>query len=126
MKVCFPVAEAEGVDSEVYGHFGSAPVFIIVDTKDNHVTTINNKDQHHAHGACNPLKALNNQKVDAIVVGGIGAGALTKLNQQGIKVFRAQAQKVKENIKLLTDHILTEFTLQHTCAGHGQGISCGH
>lgn len=126
MKVCFPVAEEEGLNSEVYGHFGSAPVFIIVDTKDNHVTTINNKDQHHAHGACNPLKALNNQQVDAIVVGGIGAGALTKLNQQGIKVFRAQAQKVKENIKLLKDHILTEFTMQHTCAGHGHGISCGH
>lgn len=126
MKVCFPVAEAEGVDSEVYGHFGSAPVFIIVDTKDNNVTTINNKDQHHAHGACNPLKALNNQHIDAIIVGGIGAGALTKLNQQGIKVFQAQAQKVKENIKLLKDHTLPEFTMQHTCAGHGHGISCGH
>jgi predicted Fe-Mo cluster-binding NifX family protein len=126
MKVCFPVSEVKGIESEVYGHFGSAAAFIVVDTATNNVTTINNKDQHHAHGACNPLKALNNQKIDAIVVGGIGAGALTKLNQQGIKVFRAQAQKVKENIKLLKDHILTEFTLQHTCAGHGQGGGCGH
>jgi predicted Fe-Mo cluster-binding NifX family protein len=126
MKICFPVAEVKGIESEVYGHFGSAAAFIVVDTATNNVTTINNKDQQHAHGACNPLKALNNQKVDAIVVGGIGAGALTKLNQQGIKVFRAQAQKVKENIKLLTDHILTEFTLQHTCAGHGHGGGCGH
>ena len=126
MKICFPVSEVKGIESEVYGHFGSAAAFIVVDTATNNVTTINNKDQHHAHGACNPLKALNNQKIDAIVVGGIGAGALTKLNQQGIKVFRAQAQKVKENIKLLKDHILTEFTLQHTCAGHGQGGGCGH
>ena len=125
MKVCFPVLKAEGMDSEVYGHFGSAPAFIVVETDSNDVTTINNNDQHHAHGACNPIKALNNQKVDAIVVGGIGAGALIKLNQQGIKVFQAQAQTVQENIQMLKDHDLPEFTLQHTCAGHGHGMGCG-
>ena len=99
MKVCFPVLKAEGMDSEVYGHFGSAPAFMVVETENNTTTTITNSDQHHTHGACNPLKALDNQRVDAIVVGGIGAGALTKLNQQGIKVFQAQAQTVRENIR---------------------------
>jgi predicted Fe-Mo cluster-binding NifX family protein len=126
MKVCFPVLKAEGMNSEVYGHFGSAPAFIVFETDSNDVTTINNDDQHHAHGACNPMKALNNQKVDAIVVGGIGAGALIKLNQQGIKVFQAQAQTVRENIQILRDQNLPEFTLQHTCAGHGQGMGCRH
>jgi predicted Fe-Mo cluster-binding NifX family protein len=126
MKVCFPVLKAEGMNSEVYGHFGSAPAFIVVETDSNDVTTINNDDQHHAHGACNPIKALNNQKVDAIVVGGIGAGALIKLNQQGIKVFQAQAQTVQENIQILKDQNLPEFTMQQTCAGHGHGMGCGH
>ena len=126
MKVCFPVLKAEGMKSEVYGHFGSAPAFIVVETDSNDVTTINNNDQHHAHGACNPIKALNNQKVDAIVVGGIGAGALIKLNQQGIKVFQSQAQTVRENIQMLKDQDLPEFTLQHTCAGHEHGMGCGH
>lgn len=126
MKICFPVVADHGITSEVYGHFGSAPAFIIVETENNTVTTINNKDQHHSHGACNPLKALNNQKVDAIVVGGIGAGALMKLNQQGMKVFQARAQIVKDNIQLLRDQKLPEFTMQHTCAGHGHGGGCGH
>jgi predicted Fe-Mo cluster-binding NifX family protein len=126
MKVCFPVLKAEGLESEVYGHFGSAPVFIVVDTENNNVTSINNSDQHHVHGACNPLKAVNNQKVDAVVVGGIGGGALTRLNQLGIKVFQAQAQTVRENIQMLKNQNLTEFTLQHTCAGHGHGGGCGH
>ena len=126
MKVCFPVLKAEGMNSEVYGHFGSAPAFIVFETDSNDMTTINNDDQHHAHGACNPMKALNNQKVDAIVVGGIGAGALIKLNQQGIKVFHAQAQTVRENIQRLRDQNLPEFTLQQTCAGHGQGMGCRH
>ena len=126
MKVCFPVGKAEGLESKVYGHFGSAPVFIVVDTENNNVTIINNNDQHHAHGACNPMKALNDQTVDAIVVGGIGAGALSRLNQLGIKVFQAQAQTVRENIQMLKDQNLPEFTLQHTCAGHGHGGGCGH
>jgi len=101
MKICFPVAEVKGIESEVYGHFGSAPTFIIVETENNHVTTINNNDQQHAHGACNPLKKFNNQQVDALVVSGIGMGALTVLNQSGIKVFHAQAQTVHENIALM-------------------------
>jgi len=126
MKVCFPVGKAEGLESKVYGHFGSAPVFIVVDTENNNVTIINNNDQHHAHGACNPMKALNDQTVDAIVVGGIGAGALSRLNQIGIKVFQAQTQTVRENIQMLKDQNLPEFTLQHTCAGHGHSGGCGH
>jgi predicted Fe-Mo cluster-binding NifX family protein len=126
MKVCFPVNKEEGIDSKVYGHFGSAPVFILVDTENNSVTTLKNKDQHHEHGACNPLKALNNEKVDAVVVGGLGAGALNKLKQLGILVFRAQAPTVKENLALLHNKNLAEFTQQHCCAGHAQGIGCGH
>lgn len=126
MKVCFPVLKAEGLDSEVYGHFGSAPVFIVVETENNDVTTINNKDQHHTHGACNPLKALNNQKVDAVVVGGIGGGALSRLNQSGIKVFQAQASTLKENIALLKTRNLPELTLSHCCPGHGHMSGCKH
>lgn len=126
MKLCFPVLKADGLESKVYGHFGSAPAFIVVETGSDDVTTINNKDQHHAHGACNPLKALNNQNVDAIVVGGIGAGALSRLNQLGIRVFQAQALTVKENIAMLKSQRLPEFASSHCCPGHGHGSECGH
>lgn len=126
MKVCFPVAKAEGLDSEVYGHFGSAPAFIVVETGSNKITTINNKDQHHAHGACNPLKALNNQKVDVIVVGGIGAGALSRLHQAGIRVYHAQAATVKENVIMFKSQQLPELTLQQCCPGHGHISGCKH
>ena len=33
MKVCFPVEKNEGINSVVYGHFGSAPAFVMVDTE---------------------------------------------------------------------------------------------
>ena len=124
MKICFPVEKAKGIESEVYGHFGSAEAFILVDTESTEITTINNTDKHHAHGACSPMKALNNQSVDAVVVAGMGKGALSRLIQLGIKVFQAQAPTVKENIEILKAQSLPEFTSLHTCSGHGHMSGC--
>lgn len=126
MKICFPVSKDEGAESKVYGHFGSAPVFVVVDTGKSTVISIINNDQHHKYGACNPMKALNNQKVDAVVVGGIGAGALTKLTQLGIKVFHAQAPTVEENVALLKARNLPEFAIKQCCSGHGFKSACKH
>jgi predicted Fe-Mo cluster-binding NifX family protein len=125
MKVCFPVEEVKGVESLVYGHFGSAPAFVVVDSEDSSIVVINNNEEHHGHGACNPLKKFNNEKIDALVVGGIGMGALNVLNDSGIKVFRAQSAVVRENVALLKAGELPLFTPQHTCAGHGHGGGCG-
>ena len=104
MKVGFAVQDNEGIESRVFDHFGSAPAFIIVDHEGKDFISISNKDLHHVHGACNPIMALNGQTVDAMVVGGIGAGALRKLNALGIKVFGAAAPTVKENLALLKDN----------------------
>jgi predicted Fe-Mo cluster-binding NifX family protein len=124
MKVCFPVLKAEGMESIVYGHFGSAKAFVVVDTETKSVATIKNKDEQHAHGMCNPLRAFDGNKIDVIVVEGIGAGALMKLKNSGIRVYRALTQSVKENVELLIGKQLPEFSMNHTCAGHKGG--CGH
>ena len=124
MKVGFAVQMNEGMESRVYDHFGSAPAFIIVDTEGKEVLTVNNKDLHHVHGACNPVMALDGKSVDAMVVGGIGAGALVKLNASGIKVYGAGAQTVKENLTLLSENKLQELSVYNSCRSH-QG-ACGH
>jgi predicted Fe-Mo cluster-binding NifX family protein len=126
MRVCFPVQNNEGLDSAVFNHFGSAPMFVVVDAVSDTLSTISNGDQHHAHGACNPLKALDNQKIDAVVVGGIGAGALSRLNQAGIKVYRAQSKTVGENLALYKDEGLSEYSPQSLCSGHSHGGGCAH
>ncbi len=126
MKICFPVQKDEGIESSVYNHFGSAPMFVVVDTDTNNLATIGNRDQHHTHGACNPMKALDNQKVDAIVVGGIGAGALTRLNQMGIRVHRSQAETIRENMAMFTSQSLPELTVQGCCGGHSHDGGCAH
>jgi predicted Fe-Mo cluster-binding NifX family protein len=124
MKVCFAVQENEGINSTVYNHFGSAPLFVTVDVASDKMTTVDNKDKEHVHGACNPIKAIGGQNIDAVVVGGIGAGAIRGLNAQGIKVYRAVGRTVKENLDLLAGGKLPEMSLMHACGGHQDG--CGH
>jgi predicted Fe-Mo cluster-binding NifX family protein len=124
MKVGFAVQSNEGIESRVYDHFGSAPAFIIVDTEGKGVLTVNNKDLHHTHGACNPIMALDGKNVDAMVVGGIGAGALAKLNAMGIRVYGAGATTVKENLVLLGENRLEELSIYNSCRSHQGG--CGH
>lgn len=124
MKVCFPVLKDNGMASMVYNHFGSAPAFIIVDTEIEAAHTVNNNDLHHEHGSCNPFMAMAGTRVDAVVVGGIGAGALRKLNADGVRVFRSQDPTVKGNIALLRQNGLMELTMDHTCGGHQNG--CAH
>jgi predicted Fe-Mo cluster-binding NifX family protein len=126
MKVCFAVREDNGVESTVYNHFGSAPAFIVVDTDGGAVTTVNNHDQHHVHGACNPIKAVGGLAPDVVVVGGIGAGAIQKLNAEGVKVYRSSAETVAQNLTLFKEGKLSELTIHHACGGHAQGGGCSH
>lgn len=126
MRIAFPVQKDIGIDSVVYNHFGSAPVFVIVDPQTNGVSSVSNRDQHHEHGACNPLRALDDQRVEAVVVGGIGAGALAKLNRMGVKVHRSQAVTIRENLALFGAGGLPAIELQGSCGGHGAGGGCAH
>jgi predicted Fe-Mo cluster-binding NifX family protein len=124
MKVGFAVQADEGMKSKVYDHFGSAPLFVIVDSVTHELSIVNNKDLNHVHGACNPIKALDGRSVDAMVVGGIGAGALSKLNAMGIKVFRAAAPSVEENLELISQNKLQALLMIGACRGHEGG--CAH
>lgn len=122
MKVCFPVKSNEGMNSIPYNHFGSAPEFVICDLESNDVKTIGNGDLGHEHGKCQPIKALSGEVVDAVVVGGIGKGAIVKLNSMGIKVYQAIEGNIEENINSLKNGELKEFDSNHTCNHDG----CSH
>ena len=124
MKVGFAVYSDEGIESKVYDHFGSAPAFIIIDTDTKDPVRVENKDLHHVHGACNPIMALDGRSVNAMVVGGIGAGAINKLNAMGVKVYAAAAPTVKENLDLLIENSLQELSPFNACRAHQGG--CGH
>jgi len=124
MKVGFAVQKDEGIESQVYNHFGSAPAFILVDAETREAVTVQNSDLQHVHGMCNPVSTLGGKEVSAVVVGGIGPGALMKLNAMGVKVYEAGARTVKENLQLLSENRLQELSMNGCCKGH-QG-ECSH
>ena len=118
MRICFPVKNNEGVKSVPYGHFGTAPTFVICDLEKDEATTVGNGDLGHEHA----IKALSGEVVDAVVVGGIGAIAISKLNSMGIKVYKAIDGDIEANLEALKKGELKEFSSTHTCNHHG----CSH
>ena len=126
MKLCIPIAENQALNSIVYSHFGSAPFFMLVDSETLALEPLNNHDEHHVHGACNPLKALAGRAVNAVIVGGIGAGAVRGLHQAGIAVYRSPAQTVAEAVVQFNAGELPELDVQHACSGHAAGGDCHH
>ncbi len=125
MKVAFPVQEDQGMESPVHSHFGSARFFVVADTDSLEAEVLANQDLEHEHDSCQPLAALGTQ-VDAVVAGGIGGGALSKLHAAGVKVFRGLEGSVRENLEMVSAGRLPEFAPEHTCAGHGPDGTCAH
>jgi len=127
MKIAFPTQFDHGLESPVFGHFGSAEYFLVVDEVSGAIETIVNGERDHLHGQCQPLAALGGKNVDAVVVGGIGGGALKKLLSSGIKVYRAVEGTLNQNLELIRTHGLPEFSFKMTCAGRGgDGGGCAH
>jgi len=120
MKLCFPIEDDNGLASDIFEHFGSAPKFLIYNTEKKESFIIENQDLEHLHGNCNPMRALSGHVVDAVIVGGVGAGALKGLNNLGIRVYQTSKGDIQAHIDLYKKGKLTETTLMHTCGGHGQ------
>lgn len=121
VKICVPVTADRGLDSPVSGHFGSAPIYMLVDVETLHAKALSNARAVHEHGACRPLEALAGHDIDAVVVGGIGAGALMKLQGAGIRVFRATAPTVAGCLEAFVKNEAEEIGPGGACGRHGHG-----
>lgn len=125
MNICIPVNADEGLASPVCAHFGSAPFFMIVDTDSGVCRALPNRNQHHAHGMCQPLMAIQGEDLDGIVVGGIGRGALNKLLAAGLHVYQAQHPTVDMTLAALKAGQLRGMSPDAACGHHGQGHGQG-
>jgi predicted DNA-binding protein (UPF0251 family)/predicted Fe-Mo cluster-binding NifX family protein len=121
MNLCIPVTEDLGLKSPVCAHFGSAPIFMIVDTESESRRAISNSNQHHGHGMCTPLASLQGEHIDGMAVGGIGMGALTKLQASGIRVFMSEHATVAATVAAFKAGTLRPMTPGSACAHHAHG-----
>jgi predicted Fe-Mo cluster-binding NifX family protein len=121
LTLCIPVEADSGLQSPVCAHFGSAPGFMLVDIDSGSCRAIPNGNQHHGHGMCMPLQSLQGESFDAMVVGGIGMGALNKLSAAGIRVYRSQHATVGEVVAAFKTGSLELMQPGMACAQHGHG-----
>ena len=95
MRVCFPVAHNRGTETSVYPHFGSAPMYLVIDTANDAIADLSPRHVGSAE-PCEPLELLAGQRVDAIVVSGIGPGALSRLRSLGVAVYHASGGTIRD------------------------------
>ena len=119
MKICIPTEEQNGLDSLAYGHFGSAPYFLIYDTVAKIYEVLNNNEAEHEHGQCNPVQPLIEKGVAAVIVAGMGARALMNLQSMGIAVYRTtETSTVKNIISQMDFNKMQELTVDNSCQHH--------
>ncbi len=88
MKLAFPVKNDNGLESEIYEHFGKAPEFIIVDSKTKKFSAIQNKRVSEGKTSCKASIITNDIEIDAVITTCIGDGSLRNLSSQNIKVYQ--------------------------------------
>ena len=118
MRICIPTQSKNDKESKVNEHFGSAPYFAIYNTDDSTLEFIENTNAHHSHGMCQPIAALSEKNIEVVICGGMGARALQKLNQQGIKACKATTGTVEEIIAQYKSNSIEEITVENACNQH--------
>jgi predicted Fe-Mo cluster-binding NifX family protein len=119
MKIAFPVEKDDGLNSQLYGHFGSAPAYAVVDADSGTLEAVANDQHGHAHGQCRPTAGLSERGVKAVVCAGMGMRAVQKLNEIGISVYlAAESRTVGEALDAFKAGCLPLFQPGDACRHH--------
>ena len=131
MKLCFPVITDEGMASTIYGHFSSAPYYLVIDTVTRQSNAIANCDPQNPDAGCNPFLALNCLQLDGIIADGIGDVTVRLMNTIGFKVLETESTSVAENVALFEQNALPEVIscdshLEGRCSDDEEPRTCNH
>lgn len=123
-RIAIPSMENGGLDGQRAGHFGHCDVFTLVDVKGGEiekVTTIPNKT--HVQGGCMvPVNLLAENKVNALIVGGIGMRPLMGFRQMGIEVYHdTERPEIRPVVEDLIKGTLPMIEENQVCGGGGGG-----
>ncbi|KAA3634988.1 MAG: hypothetical protein DWP97_05750 [Calditrichaeota bacterium] len=120
MLVCIPTSSGEGLNSRLFGHFGSSPFFTLYNTDTEEVQVIENRNSHHSHGTCHPMNQLCIYKIDTVLCNGMGRRAVEALNAEGIETKISESESVQQAIADLQNGKTLDIDPSKACRGHGQ------
>ncbi len=129
MRVAIPTQSPGGLEAERSDHFGHCEIFTVVNLDERHtvtaVETVAN-GSHEAGGCMVPVTILHQAKVDAIVVGGMGARPMRGFAEVGIKVYFANRETVPTVNAVISGLAANQLPVMHVdqvCKGSGD---CHH
>jgi predicted Fe-Mo cluster-binding NifX family protein len=122
VRIAVPSEGQGGLDGLRAGHFGHCDVFTLVDIEDGEikeVTILANKE--HVQGGCMvPVQLLAENKVQKLVVGGIGMRPLMGFKQVGIDVFYdGDRRDIRPVVEDMITGILPMIGDDQVCGGGG-------
>jgi predicted DNA-binding protein (UPF0251 family)/predicted Fe-Mo cluster-binding NifX family protein len=99
-RIAIPSDAPGGLSAARSGHFGRCACFTMVDIVDGQVAQVEVLDNApHVDGGCmSPVMSLAQNRVDAVVVDGIGGRPLAGFNQVGIAVHRGSGADVSSTV----------------------------
>lgn len=112
-------------DGKVFQHFGKTPEFTLFTVTDGKITDKRiQPTMGSGHGALAGF--LKGFRVDAVVCGGIGPGAVDALGSMGMQVVSGAQGTVEEGVSAFLEGKLNGGS-PVSCHHHdGQGHNCGH
>ncbi len=123
-RIAIPSDGKGGLDGIRSGHFGHCDVFTFIDVENGEIKKVSTlQNQEHIQGGCMvPVNLLAEQKVNALVVGGIGMRPLMGFRQVGIAVYHdAQRAEIKSVVEDLIAGNLPEIKDNQVCGGGNAG-----
>ncbi len=123
-RIAIPSNDQSGLEGTRSGHFGHCDVFTLVDVENSEIKKVSIlQNQEHVQGGCMvPVNLLSENRVTALVVGGIGMRPLMGFRQVGIDVFHDdQRPEIEPVVMDLIQGNLTEIRNDQVCGGGGGG-----
>lgn len=124
VRIAVPSEGQGGLDGLRAGHFGHCDVFTLVDVEDGEIKEVSilaNKE--HVQGGCMvPVQLLAENRVQRLVVGGIGMRPLMGFKQVGIDVYYdGERQDIRPVIEDMITDKLPVIGDHQVCGGGNQG-----
>ena len=122
VRIAVPSEGQGGLEGLRAGHFGHCDVFTLVDVEDGaikEVSILANKE--HVQGGCMvPVQLLAENKVQRLVVGGIGMRPLMGFKQVGIDVYYdGDRREIRPVVEDMIAETLPMIGDDQVCGGGG-------
>ena len=123
--VAIACLDGSGLESEVSGHFGHSPFFLVAEIGGAKVVNVKTVPSPGHGEGCSMPQFVRGLGVQALVVGGLGPGAAARLDALGVDVFAGVTGKVGDALQALATGALVGGPA--SCSGHGaDGHHCAH